>query len=302
MIGIAAWRLPSPTRIRIRFGRLGEPGDLLVGGGQAGSEETAADRRPELVFGLVGAAGTDLNLLVNALCDELRALDYTPHPIVVSELLADLPKYSYLKNLKDGKEEDRINRSMDAGNDLRRTLGTGAGAICLALSKVRQVRKEVGGDVEKRLSGHAFIIKSLKNPAETQALRKIYDDAYIQISMYEPKYVRLEDLTKRIAKSHGRFELAVFEDKAKQIIERDEQEKGNVLGQNVGEVFPLADHFVAMGTQLRQQIERFIHIPFRFPIPDADGRRVWDVPCVRCGAAISRPVSTSGSGRYHGQR
>src|SRR5882724_9013203 len=66
-----------------------------------------------------------------------------------------------------------------------------------------------------------------------QTLRKIYDDAFIQISMYEPKYVRLEGLTKRIAKSHGRFELADFVSKAEEIINRDEQEKGNILGQNV---------------------------------------------------------------------
>lgn len=87
--------------------------------------------RPELFFALVGPTGTDLERVFEALQAELQVVGYV-HQIDVrlSELLMalvpDLPG-------RDGPEDDRIRRYMDAGDAVRKGLEHGGALAALAV-------------------------------------------------------------------------------------------------------------------------------------------------------------------------
>jgi hypothetical protein len=71
---------------------------------------------PELVFGLVGAAGTDLSKVVDDLAAELSSVGYKAETFVLSELMATLPRFEWLKYVIGQNEDDRIRKSMETGN------------------------------------------------------------------------------------------------------------------------------------------------------------------------------------------
>ena len=50
--------------------------------------------KPELVFGLVGAVGTDLKILTTLLTQQLARVGYKTSAIRLSELLKQLPAYA----------------------------------------------------------------------------------------------------------------------------------------------------------------------------------------------------------------
>ena len=80
---------------------------------------------PELFIGLVGAIGTNLPLVVEALSEELRELSYDPHEIHLSHLIRPSPEFRSLARLDGGPQETRIEKYMDAGDALRRNMGSG---------------------------------------------------------------------------------------------------------------------------------------------------------------------------------
>src|ERR1043165_202007 len=74
---------------------------------------------PELVFGLVGAVGSDLRAVTCALTSELERVRYKVEEIHVSSLLHQLEPYASLGNGEFESEFDRIREHMKAGTDLR---------------------------------------------------------------------------------------------------------------------------------------------------------------------------------------
>jgi hypothetical protein len=57
---------------------------------------------PELVFGLIGAVGTDLAAVSQMLAQQLRRVSYTSHEIRVSKLLHSLDRYGELASPSSG--------------------------------------------------------------------------------------------------------------------------------------------------------------------------------------------------------
>ena len=71
---------------------------------------------PELFIGLVGAVGTDLELVSSALQDSLSEVNYKFQTIQLSKLLHEIDEW---KNLSSSLHEDqRYHKHMDAGNEL----------------------------------------------------------------------------------------------------------------------------------------------------------------------------------------
>lgn len=66
---------------------------------------------PELVLCLCAAAGTDTATVVDAISTELRTVDYKPVPVKLSKLIAQVPGFEDIADIK--AEDDRIRRSMD---------------------------------------------------------------------------------------------------------------------------------------------------------------------------------------------
>ncbi len=218
--------------------------------------------KPELFFGLVGAAGTDLAAVQESLEQVLRGVGYMPEPLKLSELLADAnPGFKVSAN-----EDERIQCLMKLGDDFRETTIKRADAIALlAVAAVRQKRDEKNGSPQHVMNGTAFIFNSLKHPEEVSRFRRLYGESFFLIGAYCPADQRVTNLTKRIAKSHRSMEEGRFKTAAKTIIETDQKRSGTNFGQDVRGTFPLSDVFVSDKDGGREQIRRFVELLFGNP-------------------------------------
>ncbi len=153
---------------------------------------------PELFIGLVGAVGTNLRLLTDTLCDELREVAYEPHEIRLSGLIRDIPKFSHLVGLDGGPEDERINAYMDAGDRLRSDMQSGDALSLLSVMAIQDYRQEKNGNSDVPLNRHTYILNSLKHPSEVETLRRLYGRAFCLVAVYAPRAERADSWQKRL--------------------------------------------------------------------------------------------------------
>ncbi len=256
------------------------------------TSRTAADGKPvstplgfepqesELVFGLIGAVGTDLGIVQDTLSGCLENAGYEPpHAIRLSDLLT---AYQLTDDngmsivLKDSPEDERILTRMKAGNALRREMGR---ADALALRAVEAIYLErSGGEMPQEckeckqdiknvsIRRRAYILNSLKNPEEVYTLRRIYGPGFFLIGVFQDETVRKQSLIERIARSRRVSKVAKSrykecEQKAQELIEKDYFEPGD-FGQRLRDTFQLADVFLRLdakdGRGIETDLERFV--------------------------------------------
>lgn len=211
---------------------------------------------PELVFGLVGPVGVNLDPVISILTRELTALNYTPKTIRLSAQIEAFLGTDHSKESEDG----RITKLMDEGTRLREESERGDAVALLGIAEINRVRnEELDGEPESK----AYILRSLKHPHEVETLRNVYGKGFFLISAYSPRDVRVTALAERINKSQFRSG-ANARAKAEAIVERDEVEENKSLGQDVKDAFPLADLFVdsRIRSSLEAQIIRFLQLLF----------------------------------------
>ncbi len=218
----------------------------------------------ELFFGLVGPVGADLSLVCQTLTDELRKVSYNVEIIRLSSLIRNIDKY---KDLTDTPEDIRINKHMDAGTEIREKTEFGGILPMMAVARVRQFRQEKSGEANKPIDRQAYIFISLKHPEEVKTLRDIYGGLFFLISCFSPRSTRVDALSKRIAESRNDTNPTKYRDAAERLVNKDEEEEGKKLGQDVTDAFPMADFFVDSRNrkQIKEQMERFIEILFGYP-------------------------------------
>jgi deoxycytidylate deaminase len=221
---------------------------------------------PELVFGVVGAIGTDIDEVTTVLVDELSRVGYEAHLIHVSRLMYKIDRYRGLEKRRFSSEYDRIDAHMTAGSGLRKAVQRGDALALMCVAEIRRIRGLASHpnspNSEKRV---AYILRSLKNPEEVRRLRDIYGRAFYVISAYAPREVRISQLALRITTASGTGQENARA-KAEQLVERDEKEEVS-FGQNVRESFPLADTFVdaSVRSSLEESLRRFVELVFSHP-------------------------------------
>lgn len=228
------------------------------------------ERDLELIFGLAGPVGADLQEVSRTLADALKQADYVEvEEISVSTLIRQIatrhaltrPDGSSVEML-DEPEEKRIASYMDAGNAIRRLCGTSTAVASAAIGEIRGRRRRAGGKPSRR----AYIIRSLKRPEEVNLLRRVYGPGFFLLGVNVNRPTRVESLAKRIARSHREtpasphYEADLLE--AEALAKRDEDEELDPYGQRLRDVFQLCDLFVAPGVtpSLFDQIYRFVRL------------------------------------------
>ncbi|WP_161829636.1 anti-phage dCTP deaminase [Steroidobacter agaridevorans] len=227
---------------------------------------------PELVFGLVGAVGSDLQAVTRTLTSELERVRYTVEEIHVSSLLHQLEPYVRLGNGGFESEFQRIREYMKAGTELRNRTNAGEVMALLAISAINRRRRALQSSrsqpdgAMRPLQRMAFVIRSLKHPDEILVLRHVYGRAFNVISTYSPRQDRVEKLASTIAESRGETYVDGFRAQAEHLIEIDEQEQSK-LGQSVRESFPRGDFFVDASSRERMQdsLARYVRLLFGHP-------------------------------------
>lgn len=224
---------------------------------------------PELVFGLVGPVGVDLEPVISVLARNLKDFSYTSSTIKLSKKIEEI--FGSNHNLE--AEDIRIPALMDEGTKLREKSGRGDAVALLGIAEIKRIRQE---EFNKKAEGNAYILRSLKHPMEVETLRNVYGNGFYVISVYSPREKRVAALADRISRSHfGDSRQA--RSKAESMVERDEFEENTVYGQDVKDAFPLADLFVDSRnrTALEAQISRFLQMilgnVFHTPTRDEHG-------------------------------
>jgi deoxycytidylate deaminase len=227
----------------------------------------------ELVIALVGAVGTDTASISNMLADELSVFGYRSEVIHLIELLHQIDRWNALP---EEPANERYRTHMDAGNEFREIVRRRDAMISLGIAYIRRLREKLTGDGNKPSARTAYILRSVKKPAEINTLRRIYGTSVVVIGAYSPEPSRVRDLAKKIAAtSGGRAEE--FDLPARELVKRDQEETDNRFGQNVRSAFPLADFFVNADNadEARRAVQRVLQLlfgtSFHTPTKDEQG-------------------------------
>ena len=231
--------------------------------------------RPELVFGLVGPVGVNLDMICEVLSAELIRQNYYSNLIHVTKIMRDVPSdiviepEPYLESIVS-----RIRYADDLCEQLGRPDALAAITITAIQSERQRLNREQAAaqgkelkdkESEAPLQGHAFIVRQFKRPNEIQLMRRVYGKLFFQISAYSSPNERESLLRSKIKESNfGTIEEADAKCQAIKLMAIDYSESENDFGQKIRETFPLADVFVdgVNRKNCEYMIRRFIDLIF----------------------------------------
>jgi deoxycytidylate deaminase len=210
--------------------------------------------RPDIIIGLVCAAGTDLSDVKRQLKAQLAVVEYRCNEIKVSTGIA-----SALKIKESGDFHQRTVQLMDGGDKLREFSENSDGVASLIVTQIRAQR-----DGKDTAGSRAFIVDSLKNPKEVEVLDQIYSRNYYTVAVYSPTSIRKDNLSNKISKGKHQPLCDAHLFLAQELIDRDQKGKSS-HGQSVRDTFPKSDFFIDTQKDVSVQIKRFIELIFGEP-------------------------------------
>ncbi|MCY1029915.1 anti-phage dCTP deaminase [Corallococcus sp. BB11-1] len=224
-----------------------------------GTLEGFDHQRTEVVLGLVGALGTDLQRMEIFLTEGLQRFNYEPRVIKVTRLLETLQSARLDLELKGSTEDERIASRIQAGNELRRLSKRNDIFALYAAQQIAELRVHPGRDEERLPRWQTVnLVHSLKHPDEVRTLRRIYGPGFFLVGVYSPESLRLRKLVDR---------HLIPEEKARELIRKDENEKVG-HGQHARDTFELSDVFISMTgneEESQGQVFRFLDLVFGSP-------------------------------------
>lgn len=234
------------------------------------SEEEETSFRPELVFGLVGPIGCDIDAVQTELERALKQVDYTPSHINLSSSFSDLYQGQTGKPLDAITLEEKI----AAGNKVRAAFGNDAVLACEAILQIREVRAELheaddniedGVDPESMpASDAAYIIRQLKRKEEIELLSKTYGKQFIQVSISQDRESRIDNICRTLQKETPGRDPNEVRRYAEDLDRKDENELREAHGQRVNRIFHLGDVFIdgSSPQSIHYSCNRFIQALF----------------------------------------
>ena len=225
--------------------------------------------RPELIFGLVGPAGTRLADLSKELTAELATFGYEVVEIRLSQLLRHFKGFTAQAGTS---EFDRIRHLQEMGNALRSHAADGAALARAGVTAIREKRRNITGSPDAPAPAHAYLIHQLKHPDEVDLLRRIYGSSFFLVAGHSPRAKRVEELARRMARNENQpGQEVLFASNAHEVIQNDEKQDDD-FGQNTRDTYPRADFFANLGLEGEHEVRRFLHLlfghPFHTPSPE----------------------------------
>lgn len=231
-----------------------------------------AVRYPELVIGIAGALGIDIEEIVSSLTDALAAVSYKTRLIHITREIEGEITNVPLPTTSDFAAE--ANFKMDHANAVCLKYGGPETLMRFAIRAIRQHRADqivvAGLDEstppdERVIPRTAYIIRQLKRPEEVHLLRKVYGKQFILLSAYgsmESRRSALETKLKRsLPLNTPEYEISC---NAEELLHRDQNEGIERSGQHLRDTFHLADVFIDGISKIAMQetIARFINAFF----------------------------------------
>src|SRR5262245_38137369 len=110
------------------------------------SDELPFDQYPELIFGLVGPIGVDLEAVTDALTAALKEMNYATLSIRITSLMREV---DVKLPLEATGYVDSFKERIAYANKVCERYGRNDALAILAISAIRQFRAEQGGTVEE---------------------------------------------------------------------------------------------------------------------------------------------------------
>lgn len=246
---------------------------------------------PDLIFGLIGAIGSDLAATEELLSRELAKVGYSSQLIKLSDLLRTVQGEPW-NSLPPRQSPLFYTKAMDAGNKLREITGRQDAVAALSLAAIRTLRQQSAQN-----SKRAFIISSLKRPEEVDLLKSVYGSHFVTIATYSPRPARVDRLSMLLAERQHKNQSAETRSNAEALVIRDENER-LPSGQDVRKTFPRADLFLdgTLKSLAERDISRFVELFFgqmwHTPTVDEQGMALAYLAKVR-SASPARQVGAS---------
>jgi len=232
-----------------------------------------------IIFGFVGAIGSDFNLLYNHIETIMSEFNYDTEIIQLSKLIKE--NEDLIKKVDPSielKEYDpfgaRASNYMKGGNVLRFCSGNNS---FLALEAIKRINNNRDRDKKKNI---VYILNSFKHPDEIAKIRECYGSIFFLIGAYSSENKRKEILKKK----------DVTDLNIRELIKRDENENEDYFEKNgdipskiknhpkshdyhkscqkTGNAYKLADIYVSLDAEksdVKKQIKRFIGLLFGDP-------------------------------------
>ncbi|MHA7818547.1 MAG: anti-phage dCTP deaminase [Erythrobacter sp.] len=225
---------------------------------------------PELVIGIAGPIGIDIDEINRSLEEAFKRVGYETVAIRITEEItneqSDVPK---------PEAEDfgsSISYKMSHASAICRKYGSPETLMRFAIKAIRDHRKRVfvrsgeppaeGDQPENRaVPATAYLIRQLKRPEEVHFLRRVYGKQFILISAYGSHADRKRSLEKALRKGlpveKVGHEISALAD---EIMHRDQNEDIDSHGQHLRDTFHLADVFIdgISKTEMTATVARFV--------------------------------------------
>lgn len=193
----------------------------------------------EYVFAVVGPAGSGTSWVADALRGLLSKAGIQSEILKASNVIETWAT-AHDHTIDNSTKLMRARSLQDLGDKCRFDTGDKA---AVAIRLMREMHERRKGHTESRLAGgaavaerRAYIIDSLKQPAETALLRQVYQDAFCQIGVVCDEVVRKQRLSSFKCRDSTEAQIEEF-------MRRDEDADAP-HGQKVTDTFHLSDFFV----------------------------------------------------------
>lgn len=214
----------------------------------------ADSRTPELVIGLVGPIGVDMDMVSAQVSLALRGIGYTPVDFRLTKLMRQV---AVPVEIDDGADPaSHYGSRIDYANAVRSKCEDDAALAAIAIAAIQAYRdqenKKQGrtGDgkalpSEMPLEAHAYIVRQLKRAEEVSLLRQVYGRKFVQISVSLDATLRRDRLASKMAAKNASLSSDGARKIADELIARDLNEQTEPNGQRMEEAFHLGDVFVS---------------------------------------------------------
>ncbi|WP_247717126.1 cytidine deaminase [Morganella morganii] len=183
----------------------------------------------EVVIGLVGAVGVDLEQVFRIIEKKFNSFKYNSELIKISSDV--IP--GFIECEKEEGKYQRINYLMNKGNEIRKSYQDNS-ILAKGFALHVNLRRKDENKKDELMERTVWVVSSLKTPEEVNELRKIYSDGFYLFGIYSSEERRFQALTEN-KEMEGR--------QAEELIERDKDESDD-YGQKTRDTYHLSDFFI----------------------------------------------------------
>jgi cytidine deaminase len=221
---------------------------------------------PELIFGIAGPIGVDIESICDSLTNALKAVRYQSEVIHLTREMVNYDPSNKPQRSSEKNFYTDIIYKIKYANALCEELEDAAALAQVALRAIAIRRAMLpGGKLQVPVPSTAYLVRQLKRPDEVSLFRKVYGKNFMLISAYGSPEQRVKLIEERLRHSLPPSTAANdVTSKAFKLMSLDADEEGNDYGQRLRETFHLGDVFIdgLSKGDMDRQLTRFIQAFF----------------------------------------